>query len=273
MFQALQAQLLQYKYAINTAMLGDNNRLAWSNLGLWQAGDRYPHDSYRHACHALAQHLADSIHLNSNDILLDLACGQGASLALWHNDYKIQYISAVELQAQHVARLNSDAAFLNSIRCDSFLNLNANSFQQKFSAVLCIDAAYHVDLNSFLHSVTQVMQPKARLAFHSLMLSDKFLNLTAWQQKKYAYLLKAADVDLNHLMTQDGIHSTIMQHNFQQLKIEDLSAQVLAGFADYIEQADLALIGLDGFKIKMTAKLCRKLYQDGLVRYVAVAAF
>jgi cyclopropane fatty-acyl-phospholipid synthase-like methyltransferase len=248
-------------------MLGDDRALAWSNLGLWQAGD-----NYRHACQALAMHLADSIDLNSKDIVLDLACGQGASLELWYKNYKIQNIHAVELQQSHVLRIQQHATFLNSIRCDSFLNLNSNSFSQKFSAVLCIDAAYHVNLNSFLDSVKQVMQPQGRLAFHTLILSEAFLNLNIWQQKKYAYVLKAADVNLDHLMTQDGLKSTIMQHGFQQVQIEDLSEQVLGGFADYIQRADLVLTGLDGIKIKMTAKLCRKLYQDGFVRYVAVAA-
>lgn len=267
MFQALQ-KLLPHKYAINTAMLGDQQLLAWSNLGLWQAGD-----DYRHACQALAIHLANLIDLNSNDILLDLACGQGASLQLWKNSYNIQHISAVELQAKHVTQLKNHAPFLNSILCDSFLNLNSNSFSQKFSAVLCIDAAYHVNLNSFLNAVTQVMQAEGRLAFHTLMLSEDFLNLKVWQQKKYAALLKAADVNLKDVMTQSKLHSTIMQHGFQEVLIHDLSESVLLGFADYIQGANLALQGLDGFKIAMTAKMCRKLWQDGLVRYVAVAAF
>lgn len=268
MFQALHAQLLQHKYAINTAMLGDENALAWSNLGLWQAGD-----GYRTACQALAMQLAHAINLNSNDILLDLACGQGASLSLWYHYYKIQNISAVELQAQHVQHIQTHATFLNSILCDSFLNLNSNSFSQKFTAVVCIDAAYHVNLNSFLTAVQQVLQPQGRLAFHTLVLSDHFLNLNAWQQKKYAYLLKAADVNLKDLMTQNELHSTIMQHDFQQVTVTDLSAQVLAGFADFVAASNLNLVGLDGLKIKMTARLCQKLWQDGLVRYVAVAAF
>ena len=268
MFQALQAKLLQHKYAINTSLLGDEQCLAWSNLGLWQAGD-----DYRHACQALAQHLANSIDLNSKDTLLDVACGQGASLALWHHHYKIQRISAIELQQQHVEHLKQHAAFLNSIICDSFLNLNSKTFGEKFSAVLCIDAAYHVNLNSFLSAVRQVMQTQGRLAFHTLMLSDDFLNLNGWQQKKYAALLKAADVNVKDLMTQHHLERSIVQHGFKEILIEDLSERVLLGFADYIRHANLALRGLDGFKIAMTAKLCQKLWQEGLVRYVAVAAF
>lgn len=268
MLQAIHAQLLQHKYAINTAMLGDQNALAWSNLGLWQAGD-----DYRAACQALAMQLANSIHLNSNDILLDLACGQGASLGLWNRYYKIQNMSAVELQAQHVEKIKTHAPFLNSIVCDSFLNLNSNSFSQAFTAVLCIDAAYHVNLNAFLSSIKQVLQPQGRLAFHTLMLNENFLNLNLWQQKKYAYLLKAANVTLKDLMTQNELHSTIMQHGFEQVSVTDLSEQVLAGFADFVAAGHLNLMGLDGFKIKMTAKLCQTLWQQGLIRYVAVAAF
>ena len=86
-------------------------------------------------------------------------------------------------------------------------------------------------------------------------------------------MLKAADVNLTDVMTQNELHSTIMQHGFQEVLIHDLSERVLLGFADYIQGANLDLQGLDGFKIAMTAKLCRKLWQDGLVRYVAVAAF
>lgn len=268
MFQALHAQLLQHKYAINTAMLGDQSQLAWSNLGLWQA-DRH----YVAACQALAMQLADSIHLNSNDILLDLACGQGASLELWNKKYKIQNISAVELQKNHVLHIQKHTQFLNSIQCDSFLNLKVRTFEQQFSAVLCIDAAYHVNLNAFIQSVKPLMQPNARLAFHTLIMDEAFLNLTFWQRKKYMYVLKSADVNLADLQTQDTLQATLLQYGFTQVVVTDLTEQVLAGFADYIETADLNLTGLDGFKIKMTAKLCRKLCQDGWIRYVAVAAF
>ena len=61
--QAIQTKQPQHKYAINAAMLGDHNELAWSNLGYWN----HAHDSYPQACRQLAIHLATAINLNSKD--------------------------------------------------------------------------------------------------------------------------------------------------------------------------------------------------------------
>ncbi len=57
--------------------------------------------------------------------------------------------------------------------------------------------------------------------------------------------------------------------------MEDLSAQVLAGFADYVHQHPRHQIqtrDADWFKIAMTARLCAKLYADGWIKYVQVSA-
>ena len=45
------------------------------------------------------------------------------------------------------------------------------------------------------------------------------------------------------------------------------------GFARYIETREIQKKAFDfaQLKIEMTAKLCRKLYQDGLVRYIQVS--
>lgn len=264
MFQALQAKLLQHKYAIDSAMLGDANPLAWSNLGLWQLGDSYPQ-----ACQNLAQHLAQQVQLSSHDHVLDLACGQGASLALWHHHYHVQSIHAVELQATLVEQIKRHAPFLSSIQCGSFLNLPIHP-QRHYDVVLCIDAAYHVNVLDFLRSVQQVAQAHTRLGFHTLIFSPQYAKINSLQQQQYRYLLKAADVDLHHLSDAAELERTMSQHGLCKIEIQDLSAQVLQGFADYAEQAAPRLKGIDGFKIKMTAKLCRKLFDDGLIRYVAV---
>lgn len=266
LLQAIRKKYPQHKYAINAVMLGDTRNLAWSNLGLWQTAQ-----CYSDAGQALAEHLAQLIHLNSKDRLLDLACGQGASIELWNKKYNIQNISAVELQPECVNHLQNHAPFLNSILCDSFLNLTSSTFPQKFDAVLCIDAAYHVVLNTFLSAIQNVLAVHGRLGFHTLMLHDHFFDLTLVQQKKYMFLLKAADVNLRHLMCKNKLQCTIMKHGFSQVFIQDLSENVLQGFANYIDKGQLNLTGLDGFKIKITAKLCAKLFRDGWIRYVAIA--
>ncbi|WP_353140837.1 SAM-dependent methyltransferase [Acinetobacter pragensis] len=269
--QALRSQFPQHKYAINAKLLGDDAVLAWSNLGYWQADA----DAYPQACQALAEHLAQAIQLNAHDRLLDLGCGQGASLQLWLKQFKVQRLYALEMQPACIEKIKKELNSKAAIYCASFLNLKTVFPQTSFDAVLCIDAAYHSPLNSFLRSVQSVLNSKGRLGFHYLMLSDEYLNSNALQKLKYRALLKAADVNLSDLLSEKELYAALESSSFKNIQIEDISAQVFAGFAHYAETAladALPSNHLDIWKIRMTAKLCRTLYAGGAVRYVQIAA-
>ena len=143
-----------------------------------------------------------------------------------------------------------------------------------FDVVLCIDAAYHSDLNSFLDSTSVVLNSKGRIAFHTLMWPDNWLQCSALQKQKYRYLLKSADVNWQYLMDRQQLAQTLAQHGFGEIQIQDFSKPVLNGFAEYIEtrKSKKTAFDLAQLKINMTAKLCRKLYQDGFVRYIQISA-
>lgn len=278
--QVRSGQLPQHKYAINSRLLGDRADLAWSNLGYW----RHDTKDYPQACRQLAEQLAQSLNLNSKDSVLDLGCGQGASLVHWNNFYKINNIQAVELQKQCVDKIQKSFPQFIKVYPQSFLNLAQIEFKTRFDVVLCIDAAYHSALNSFLTAVNPVLNSKGRLGFHSLLLSEKFNHLNAWQKFKYRCLLKCADVKLTDLMPEDAFTQCLHQQGFEHVLIQDFSQQVLQGFAHYVGSDEFEQIQsleqlntasnykLDLFKIKMTARLCQKLYNDGLVRYVQISA-
>ncbi|OTG64187.1 SAM-dependent methyltransferase [Acinetobacter silvestris] len=268
--QAFRKKLPTHKYAINAKLLGDSAECAWSNLGFWDAATV----SYPQACQQLADQLAQAVALNSNDQLLDLGCGQGASLKYWLEHYHIQTLSAVELQFECVEHIQTYFSDSVSIYQQSFLNLNLMPFHGEFDVVLCIDAAYHSRLNSFLSSVSTVLNVKGRLGFHYLMWSEQAQNLNWMQQKKYQYLLKAADVNVLNLARQHKYVTTLMQHDFEQIEIIDISQHVLDGFSDYFQTIMNSGQNnqMDFLKIRMTAWLCKKLYQDGIVRYVQISA-
>ncbi|KEC85810.1 MULTISPECIES: SAM-dependent methyltransferase [unclassified Acinetobacter] len=265
--QAIQQKLPKHKYAIDAKMLGDNAECAWTNLGYWDEAT----SSYPQACQQLAKRLAQAVQLTPHDRVLDLGCGQGASLKYWLEHYQIQDLEAVELQQQCVYKIHKQLPQIKAIHCQSFLNLNALLFTQPFDVVLCIDAAYHSDLNLFLNSVVPILNSKGRLGFHTLMLSDTVLN--SKQKMKYKWLLKAADVDLKSLMTTTQINHALQQHGLEQIVIEDLSTSVLAGFSQYIvTRTKTERGGLDQIKIQMTAKLCQRLFEEGIVRYIQLSA-
>ncbi|OTG84469.1 SAM-dependent methyltransferase [Acinetobacter sp. ANC 5054] len=267
--QAIQQYFPSHKYAINSRILGDDAELAWSNLGYWEDAT----SSYPQACQNLAFHLAQSIHLTSQDRLLDIGCGQGASLIFWLENFQIQNLSAVELQQNCVEKIQKNLNSNLKIHQDSFLNLKNIYPQNSMDAVLCVDAAYHSDLNSLILSVFDILNSKGRFAFHYLMLSEDFLNLNSIQQLKYQSLLKAADVNVKHLNSKSDLQTQIENTGFDVLSIEDLSEAVFHGFARYVQQQKTRATGLtlDHLKIQMTAKLCEKLYTDGLIRYVQIS--
>ena len=274
--QALRQRLPQHKYAINAAVLGDGTQLPWSNLGYWQAGQQ----DYAAACCALADHLGRSVNLNSKDKLLDLGCGQGASLLHWQQHYQVQYLAGVELQAACVANIQQHLPELNAIYQASFLRLKDLPFSQRFDVVLCLDAAYHSPVVLLLEQISSVLNSNARIGFHHLVLSERWEHLNALQRRKYQWLLKSADVNLKNLMTVGAMYSCLDHFEFKNIQIDDLSEAVFSGFAEYVKNtlnskpSDGYVQGskLDHFKIQMTAKLCRKLYQEGIVRYVQVTA-
>ncbi|MCL6230686.1 SAM-dependent methyltransferase [Acinetobacter amyesii] len=268
--QAIRHYIPSHKYAINSRLLGDDAELAWSNLGYWNDAK----SSYPAACQKLAFHLAESIQLKSTDRVLDLGCGQGASLVFWMEHFQIQNLSAVELQTECVEKIQKNLNSKIKIQQDSFLNLKNIYPQNCMDAVLCIDAAYHSDLNLLLLSIFHVLNSKGRFAFHYLMLSDTFLNLNSLQRLKYQSLLKAADVNLKNLNSKQNLQHQVQQAGFENIQIEDISEFVFQGFADYIQEqkSQMSLNHVDQLKIKMTAKLCEKLYRDGLIRYVQISA-
>ena len=273
-FQQLQAKLPTHKYAINAKLLGDYSNLPWSNLGDWSVDPTLTaKKTYPQACQALACRLADHLQLSVDDQLLDLGCGQGASLKLWQQHYAVQVIEGVELQPLHVEHMCQHLPHVTAIHCVDFLNLKQFEFR-KFDVVICIDAAYHVNLNAWLESVGPILNSKGRLGFHSLIWSDQFLNSNFFLQQKYRLLLKAADIDYADILTQSMLQQQLEVHAFEKIEVVDLSEAVLAGFAQYVAE-DLKHTGqqrFDWLKIEMTAKLCRTLYQEGYIRYVQVTA-
>ncbi|MDR0035555.1 SAM-dependent methyltransferase, partial [Acinetobacter baumannii] len=60
-------------------------------------------------------------------------------------------------------------------------------------------------------------------------------NMTMLQEQKHRYLLKAADVTWNTLLTEEILRTTLEQQGFTDIQIEDLSEQVLLGFSQYIQ--------------------------------------
>ena len=85
-------------------------------------------------------------------------------------------------------------------------------------------------------------------------------------------MLKAADVNFDHLMTRAQLQQTLHDNVLHNIEIQDISDAVLLGFSQYIGSlSKTQKSSLDLFKIQMTAKLCKTLFEDGIVRYAQIS--
>lgn len=264
-------QKLPHRYAINAKALGDDALLPWSNLGLWDDDDS-SNISYPQACQALAEHLAQALDVQAQHRLLDVGCGQGASLLFWREHYGLRDLTGVELQPRHVAHLRAHLPSSVNILAGSYTEL-AQRQLPAFDRIVCIDAAYHLPLAAFLQGIKPLCHLQTRIGLHYVMLSQKWAELSIPAQRNYGLLLKAADIQLQNIPNASEIAETFGRFAWHNVEIEDLTANVFGGFARYMQRHRLKSANLvDALKIGLTAKLCQKLADEGYIRYVQITA-
>ena len=265
-------------FAIDSTLLGDPNNLAWSNLGFWQVHTTKRSNDYINACQHLAYIVGDAAQLSSTDKLLDLGCGQGASLQYWCEAFAVKHITAFELQTACIEKIKQAALpQLDAIYQASFsqLPLPAAQLKNTFDAVVCVDAAYHASLSDFLAVNQAALKPDGRMAFTTLIRPTHFVQTGRVGQLVKHCFLKLVCIPQQPSNTEIKVRELLGSFNFTDIQIEHLDNGVLNGFAQYIKQqpphlsTDNAAAWL---KITLTAKLCAFLYQHKLVHYSVVSA-
>lgn len=274
-------QVSKHRFAIASPLLGDPNVLAWSNLGFWRNTlDDQNTSDYQRACAQLAQQVGLAAGLKTSDVVLDLGCGQGASLAYWAKQFGVQHLSALEIQPACIARIQAaHLPQLDGIYQAPFdqLPLPDHRLKHAFDAVVCVDAAYHAQLADFLAVNMAALKPQGRMAFTTLVKSSR------WPQAGWLYqhltlkLLNMAYVPAQNLQPQHEIIATLQQAGCIDIQLQVLDQEVFSGFAKYIQQLEapkhLAWAAkTDWLKIKLTAQLCHFLAQHGLIHYMLVSA-
>lgn len=291
----------RHPFAIASALLGDARPIAWSNLGFWQNTR-----CYITACEQLAQQVGLAAGLTPDDTLLDLGCGQGASLLYWHMAFGIKSISAIEIQPDCVQAIRqARLPALEAVYQGSFaqLPLPSPQLQQAFDAVLCVDAAYHAQPADFLAVAHRALRPQGRLAYTTLCKSKQWDQPSASYRQKLLQrftltLLNTAYVPECNMLSISQLDTQLQQAGFTSIEISQIDQQVLQGFGDYMHNhqrppfsstnfsskpsnsknssATRAGTGLnqrlDWLKIVMTGQLCRFLARHQLIHYVLVSA-
>ncbi len=237
--------------------------LPWSNLGLWTAGPEY-----RTAAAALARDLAAAVNLQAGDRVLDLACGYGASLALWGTEFGVQACDAVEAQRRCTDALQHPPPEALQHLYTGWLE-DLVLPEAAYDVVLSVDAAYHfADPATFPTFLQHRLRPQGRFAFHTLALAED-VRSTRWAPVlRQAAIRNPAPVSV----WQQAWASDV----WDKIEVVDQTDAVLGGFPDFVRRRAQQLpwrrkVSKGWSKVVLTAWLCRALRKEGQVRYVRIA--
>jgi len=263
------------RFAIDGALLaGPGGDARWNNLGDW-------HDTadYTQACLALAGLHGEAALLVPGQRVLELACGFGAGIELWRERFGIEHIRALELRRQCVSALR------DRLQAEQHIEVYQGRFdaplpvplgEQRFDAVLCVDAAYHArSLEAFLAPACQVLADQGRLVFSTLLWAAD--RTPSWRSALAGHLLRAAGIPPGSLVSDARLRALLQRHGLHDLRFELLTQRVLPGFQRWVSQRHARLPlrlrwSAAWLKIRGTAALCAYLHRHRLVDYVLVSA-
>lgn len=246
----------------------------WTNLGYWKSAQ-----NYTEACRALAEIHGVAAGLTASSRLLELACGHGAALDLWYNRFGVTQISALEYRPDCVQRIaernHSRVARVAQGRFD--LPLLRLFGEERFDAVICVDAAYHASsLEDFLESSLPQLADGGVMVFSTLVRPDAPKQVSALWRWLSSGLLRLAAIPESSIMTLDAIQS-VLEKKGMTATYADLSPGVFSGFSQWvnIRRKDIGFrqrLSRDWLKVEAVAMWAQWLVRKPAWRYLLIKA-
>lgn len=135
---------------VDPALLNATDATRWTNLGWWEAPTSSPAHptSYADAARGLAQRVGEAARLRPGDVVVDMACGYGDSLALWVSAFGAARVVGVEPNPVVAAAVRARIAAWGLADRITVVPATAETFDlaehaADATAVVCVDAAYH----------------------------------------------------------------------------------------------------------------------------------
>jgi len=266
-------------FAIDHALLDDAMPWpAWTNLGCWQRPDGSALTPYADAAEQLARRVGAAAITAPGLCVADLGCGHGASLLLWSQQFAAARVIGIERQAGCVAGWQShDGISLHQGRFDQLPLPEAVAASLPAAgcdAVVCVDAAYHADSLSAFAAVAQtLLRPQGRLAFTTLLRPAR----STGSRLRQRLMTRLSGIPPASVADADEMVATLTRQGFDNIRIEYLDHEVLAGFARFVTRRAGELPGarrrrLAWLKIAATAAMCKNWFEQQTAHYVLVSA-
>jgi len=237
----------------------------WQNLGLWRGTE-----DYDTACEALAVAVGEAARLGPGDKLVELACGAGAAFPLWQRRFGVTDIIGLEVDAGRAARASELGRVLTgpAIVDGQLVGLQAVDAFDRFDAVVCVDAAYHLGSASALATASHAaLRPGGRLAFTTLTHAG-----SGSDEGEAGWVTRIAKLSDGAIQSQQAWSQTLEETGFSEVTTTALD-EVLEGFVAHVGRRRWAGWLTPGWaKIEATALLARLGHWSGTLDYTLVSA-
>lgn len=201
----------------------------WTNLGFWREAR-----TYEAAATDLARRAGQAARLGPGDVVLDIACGHGDSLALWVKEFGVKRAIGVEPDPALVLatqeRVNAwGLRDRITLRRGEAETLEVARDFPGVTAVVCIDAAYHFDTRAkWLKRLGNGVAPGTRLG-----LADLLIPYRTRASRGVAEIARRAEIPSDNLWSAQDVEPVLAEAGWVLDRMVRCGADVLGGFSRF----------------------------------------
>ncbi|MFM8566430.1 MAG: SAM-dependent methyltransferase [Gemmatimonadota bacterium] len=159
---------------VDPALLNATAATRWANLGWWETDVQ----DYAIAARALATRVGEAAPLRAGDVVVDVACGYGDSLAHWVTAFGVARVVGVEPDPAVSAAVRARIAAWGLADRITVVTATAETFDlaahvPDATAIVCVDAAYHFrSRGAWLARIAESASSGTRIGFSDLAVRD-----------------------------------------------------------------------------------------------------
>lgn len=241
---------------VDPALLNPTAATRWTNLGWWDAATTATASHaipYPDAARALAQRVGEAARLRPGDVVVDMACGYGDSLALWVSAFGAARVVGVEPNPVVAGAVRARIAAWGLADRITVVPATAETFDlaahaPDATAVVCVDAAYHFRTRAaWLRAIARAAAPGTRLGFSDLACPSSGAGAARRRTPSAAadpmaprtlrWAASQAGIPPENLWALEAIPSALVAAGYEGVAVTDAGAPILDGFRAFARRS------------------------------------
>eukprot|EP00123_Amoebidium_parasiticum_P020633 comp5387_c0_seq1/m.1369 comp5387_c0_seq1/g.1369 ORF comp5387_c0_seq1/g.1369 comp5387_c0_seq1/m.1369 type:complete len:348 (-) comp5387_c0_seq1:593-1636(-) len=207
----------------------------WMNFGYWEKGhlEREGPRAFVSACESLARKLGQAADLQPNDTCLDVGNGCGDQDLLWHREFGVTKVCAMDLASSQVRiakKRFAETGIEGDVKVAGAPNLPWPD--ECFTKVLSLDSAYHYDTREdFFVEAFRVLKPGGILALADIVSGDEY-SIVGLKIAKFLFWMGGSPTANFHNL--EIYRRQLMAAGFTDVQIVDISDKVFPGLPSFV---------------------------------------